>query len=274
MKDFYDSEKVVNSPISIIKDLFEHKELISLLVKNEITIRYKRSLLGLAWTLINPLIISTILWFVFITIFSSRLNSEIEFATYVFSGILIITFFSQGFNQVAESIQNNALILLKIYVPPQVFAFSAAIANALNFVFGLFALALVAFFTGDGISPFFGLTLIIVVAMTLLITGTGLIASVAYVRYSDFRNITAIVIMLLMYLSPVFYPKEILSSSILRIVELNPLTSFLDIFRDVFLGVNTSTLFDWIYVMSFSLIIFFIGSKMFARLWSSTIVMM
>ena len=273
-KEFYDSNDTQNSLLSIGSELFRYKELIVLLVRNEMKVRYKRSLLGLAWTLINPLITSIILWFVFISIFSARLPGEIEFAPYVFSGILLITFFSQGFNQAAESIEANVSILLKIYIPPQIFAFSAAIANAINFIFGLFALGIVSVVTGDGVSPYFLLTLVLVFAMTLLITGTGLLASIAYVRYSDFRNIIGIAIMLLMYISPVFYPKEILSPTMQNLVELNPLTSFLDVFRDVFLGTSSSNTFDWIYLLGISLVIFALGTRLFARVWPRTIVML
>jgi len=273
-KEFYDSNDTQNSLLSIGSELFRYKELIVLLVRNEIKVRYKRSLLGLAWTLINPLITSIILWFVFISVFSARLPGEIEFAPYVFSGILLITFFSQGFNQAAESIEANVSILLKIYIPPQIFAFSAAIANAINFIFGLFALGIVSVVTGDGVSPYFLLTLVLVFAMTLLITGTGLLASIAYVRYSDFRNIIGIAIMLLMYISPVFYPKEILSPTMQNLVELNPLTSFLDVFRDVFLGTSSSNTFDWIYLLGISLVIFTLGTRLFARVWPRTIVML
>lgn len=273
-KEFYDSNDTQNSLLSISSELFRYKELIVLLVRNEMKVRYKRSLLGLAWTLINPLITSIILWFVFISIFSARLPGEIEFAPYVFSGILLITFFSQGFNQAAESIEANVSILLKIYIPPQIFAFSAAIANAINFIFGLFALGIVSVVTGDGVSPYFLLTLVLVFAMTLLITGTGLLASIAYVRYSDFRNIIGIAIMLLMYISPVFYPKEILSPTMQNLVELNPLTSFLDVFRDVFLGTSSSNTFDWIYLLGISLVIFALGTRLFARVWPRTIVML
>lgn len=273
-KEFYDSNDTQNSLLSIGYELFRYKELIVLLVRNEMKVRYKRSLLGLAWTLINPLITSIILWFVFISIFSARLPGEIEFAPYVFSGILLITFFSQGFNQAAESIEANVSILLKIYIPPQIFAFSAAIANAINFIFGLFALGIVSVVTGDGVSPYFLLTLVLVFAMTLLITGTGLLASIAYVRYSDFRNIIGIAIMLLMYISPVFYPKEILSPTMQNLVELNPLTSFLDVFRDVFLGTSSSNTFDWIYLLGISLVIFALGTRLFARVWPRTIVML
>jgi ABC-type polysaccharide/polyol phosphate export permease len=273
-KEFYDSNDTQNSLLSIGSELFRYKELIVLLVRNEIKVRYKRSLLGLAWTLINPLITSIILWFVFISVFSARLPGEIEFAPYVFSGILLITFFSQGFNQAAESIEANVSILLKIYIPPQIFAFSAAIANAINFIFGLFALGIVSVVTGDGVSPYFLLTLVLVFAMTLLITGTGLLASIAYVRYSDFRNIIGIAIMLLMYISPVFYPKEILSPTMQNLVELNPLTSFLDVFRDVFLGTSSSNTFDWIYLLGISLVVFALGTRLFARVWPRTIVML
>jgi len=270
----YDSLENRSTIHRALQELIEWRELIVLLVKNEMSVRYKRSFLGLAWTLLNPLLISLILWFVFINAFASRLPAGTEFAPYVFSGVLLLNFFSQGFNQTAESIQVNVGILLKIYVPPQVFAFSSALANALNFVFGLFALTFVSILTGDGISIYFPLAAFVILAMLLLISGAGLFAAAVYVRYSDFRNIFSIFLTLLMYLSPVFYPKEILSSSMLFFVNLNPLTSFLDVFRSVFSNTGVATFGDWAYMSAFSCVIFILGLRFFLRKWPQTVVMM
>lgn len=269
----YDSSANRSTIRRALQELIEWRELIFLLVKNEISVRYKRSFLGLAWTLLNPLLISLILWFVFINAFASRLPTGTEFAPYVFSGVLLLNFFSQGFNQSAESIQVNVGILLKIYVPPQVFAFSSALANALNFVFGLFALAFVSTLTGDGISAYFPLAALVILAMLLMVSGAGLFAAAVYVRYSDFKNIFSIFLTLLMYLSPVFYPKEILSTSMLFLVNLNPLTSFLDVFRSVFSNTGVATFGDWAYMSAFSCAIFILGLRFFLRKWPQTVVM-
>lgn len=270
----YDS----NSQGRIFSDTFrafwDYRNLITLLVKRDITVRYKRSFFGLLWTLLNPLLTSLVLWFVFITIFSARLPDGTQFAPYVLSGVLLVTFFTQGFNQAADAIAQGSGILMKVYVPPQVFAFAGAVSNAVNFCFGLFALAFISLFTGDGISYFSPLTIVIIVSMTMYITGLGLLVSIAYVRYDDTRSIFSILISFMMYLSPIFYPKEILSGEMLAVVNVNPLTSFLDIFRYVFSNTGTATWADWVYMISFSVVILFIGIRSFAKAWPRMVVML
>ena len=273
-KEVYDSQARGKVFADTFRAFWDYRELIILLVKRDIAVRYKRSFLGLLWTLLNPLLTSLVLWFVFIEIFSARLPDGTQFAPYLLAGVLLVTFFTQGFNQAADSIAQGSGILMKIYVPPQVFAFAGAVSNAVNFCFGLFALAFISLVTGDGISLFFPVTVVIILFMLMYVTGLGLLVSVAYVRYDDTRSIFAILISFMMYLSPIFYPKEILSETMLRIVNINPLTSYLDVFRYVFSNTGSASWGDWVYMSSFSVVVLFLGIRSFAKAWPRTVVMM
>ena len=254
--------------------LWKHRDLIQILVKRDIAVRYKRSSLGLLWTLLNPLLTSLVLWFVFITIFSARLPDGTQFAPYLLAGVLTVTFFTQGFNQAADSIAQGAGILTKVYVPPQVFAFAGAISNAVNFLFGLVALAFISLITGDGISYQAPLTIIMIACMLMYVTGLGLMVAILYIRFDDTRSIIAILISFMMYLSPIFYPKEILSDRMLTIVNANPLTSYLDVFRHVFSDTGMATINDWLYMGLSSVLIFIIGIRVFSKAWPKTAVML
>ena len=273
-KEVYDSQARGKVFADTFRAFWRYRELIVILVKRDFAVRYKRSFLGLIWSLLNPLLTSLVLWFVFIEIFSARLPGGTQFAPYLLAGVLLVTFFTQGFNQAADSIAQGSGILMKIYVPPQVFAFAGAVSNAVNFCFGLFALAFISLITGDGISMLFPLTVVIILFMLMYVTGLGLLVSVAYVRYDDTRSIFAILISFMMYLSPIFYPKEILSETMLRIVNINPLTSYLDVFRYVFSNTGSASWGDWVYMSSFSVVILFIGIRSFAKAWPRTVVMM
>jgi ABC-2 type transport system permease protein len=273
-REIYDSQAKEKVFADTFKAFWDHRELIALLVKRDIAIRYKRSFLGLLWTLLNPLLTSLVLWFVFINIFSARLPDGTEFAPYLLAGVLLITFFIQGFNQAADSIAQGSGILMKIYVPPQVFAFAGALSNAVNFCFGLFALAFVSYITAAGVALSFPLTILVIFFMLIYITGLGLLVSIAYVRYDDTRSIFAILISFMMYLSPIFYPKEILSGTMLEVVNANPLTSFLDVFRYVFSGTGSASWADWAYMAGVSITVLFIGIRSFAKAWPRTVVMM
>lgn len=273
-KEIYDSQARGKVFADTFKAFWDYRELILLLVKRDIAVRYKRSLLGLLWTLLNPLLTSLVLWFVFINIFSAKLPDGTQFAPYLLAGVLLVTFFSQGFNQAADSIALGSGILMKIYVPPQVFAFAGAVSNAVNFCFGLFALAFISLITGDGVSIFFPATILVIFSMLMYVTGLGLLVSIAYVRYDDTRSIFAILISFMMYLSPIFYPKEILGETMLAVVNANPLTSFLDVFRYVFSNTGSASWADWAYMGGFSAFILIMGIRSFAKAWPRTVVMM
>jgi ABC-2 type transport system permease protein len=273
-KEIYDSQARGRVFADTFRAFWDYRELIRLLVKRDIAVRYKRSFLGLLWTLLNPLLTSLVLWFVFITIFSAKLPDGTQFAPYLLAGVLLITFFTQGLNQAADSIAQGSGILMKIYVPPQVFAFAGAVSNAVNFCFGLFALAFISLITGDGISLLAPLTVVVILCMLMYLTGLGLLVSIAYVRYDDTRSIFAILISFMMYLSPVFYPKEILSGTMLNVVNANPLTSCLDVFRFVFSNTGSASWADWVYMVGFSTVILFLGIRSFAKAWPRMVVMM
>jgi ABC-2 type transport system permease protein len=273
-KEIYDSQARGKVFADTFKAFWDYRELILVLVKRDIAVRYKRSLLGLMWTLLNPLLTSLVLWFVFINIFSTKLSGGTQFAPYLLAGVLIVTFFSQGLNQAADSIALGSGILMKIYVPPQVFAFAGALSNAVNFCFGLFALTFISLITGDGISLFFPATILVITSMLMYVTGLGLLVSIAYVRYDDTRSLFAILISFMMYLSPIFYPKEILNDTMLTVVNANPLTSFLDVFRYVFSNTGSASWADWAYMGGFSAFILIMGIRSFAKAWPRTVVMM
>ena len=273
-KEIYDSQARGKVFADTFKAFWDYRELILVLVKRDIAVRYKRSLLGLMWTLLNPLLTSLVLWFVFINIFSTKLSGGTQFAPYLLAGVLIVTFFSQGFNQAADSIALGSGILMKIDVPPQVFAFAGALSNAVNFCFGLFALTFISLITGDGISLFFPATILVITSMLMYVTGLGLLVSIAYVRYDDTRSLFAILISFMMYLSPIFYPKEILNDTMLAVVNANPLTSFLDVFRYVFSNTGSASWADWAYMGGFSASILIMGIRSFAKAWPRTVVMM
>jgi len=274
MSNIYDSSARSNYFSELTTYLWKQRDLINLLVKRDISVRYKRSVLGLLWTMLNPLLTSLVLWFVFVTIFKPKLEDGTQFAPYVLSGVLLMTFFNQGFLSATESISNGVGILQKVYVKPQVFAVSATLSNAINFLLGLLALVFVTFLVGDGISILAPLTILMVISMLGLTIGLALMTSILFIRFDDSKNIVAIALQLLYYLTPIFYPKNILSENVRFIVSINPLTSYLDVFRYVFANTGTATLFDWAYMFGSSVIILFLGLAVFKRSWSKSVVMM
>jgi len=252
----------------------KYAQLIRLLVGRELTLRYKRSVIGIGWTLLNPMLTSFVLWVVFSFVFASRLPGTQQYAPYLMAGILINSFFNQGVTLSAESIANNGTVLTKIYVPPQVFPISTAMAGLVNFFIGMIPLAIVCLISGQNIAWTMPLVLIVGVCLALLTAGIGLTLSILYIRFDDSRNIVNVMLMILMYFTPVFYPISILSERLQKIIVLNPLTSYLDVFRWAFSNNAVVTLSDWIYMISTSLISIGIGTFVFKKYWPRTVAML
>jgi ABC-type polysaccharide/polyol phosphate export permease len=252
----------------------KYAQLIRLLVNRELTLRYKRSVIGIGWTLLNPMLTSFVLWVVFSFVFASRLPGTQQYAPYLMAGILLNTFFNQGVTFSAESIASNGSILTKIYVPPQIFPISTALAGLVNFFIGMIPLSIVCLISGQAIAWTMPLVLIVGVCLALLTSGIGLTLSILYIRFDDTRNIVGVLLMILMYFTPIFYPISILSERLQMIVSFNPLTSYLDIFRWAFSDNATASLFDWSYMLSTSLVSILIGTFVFKRFWPRTVAML
>ena len=248
--------------------------LIRLLVSRELTLRYKRSVIGIGWTLLNPMLTSFVLWVVFSFVFASRLPSGQQFAPYLMAGILLNTFFNQGLMQAAESIASNGGVLTKIYVPPQVFAISATLAGLVNFAIGLLPLAIVVFISGQMLAWTLPLVLIVGLCMTLMVAGLGLLCSILFIRFDDTRNIVSVLLMILMYLTPIFYPISVMNNTMQNIIKWNPLTSFLEIFRWAFSNNASPTLFNWVYMLISTVFFLWLGIYNFKKHWPRMVAML
>jgi ABC-type polysaccharide/polyol phosphate export permease len=252
----------------------KYAQLIRLLVGRELTLRYKRSVIGIGWTLLNPMLTSFVLWVVFSFAFGNRLIDGQQFAPYLMAGVLLNTFLNQGTWLAAESIASNSEILTKIYVRPELFTIGAAISGFINFLIGLIPLAIVVYISGQTLAWTLPLVLIVALCMTLFVAGLGLFLSTLFVRFDDTRNIVGVLLMIALYITPVFYPISILSPTMQTFINANPITSYLEIFRWSFSGNASPTLLDWAYMLSTSVVVLLIGSLVFKKYWPRTVAML
>lgn len=249
-------------------------QLLRLLVQQELTLRYKRSVIGIGWTLLNPMLTSFVLWIVFSFLFAGKLQSGQQFAPYLMAGILLSTFFNQGLLQAANSIAANGGILTKVAVPPKIFAFAASLAAYINFLIGLVPLAIVVYISGQSLSLYLPIVFLMGIFLALFVAGIGLALSVIFIRFDDSKNIINVLLLILIYLTPVFYPLSILSEQMQRIVGFNPLTSYLDVFRWGFSNNATATIGDFIYLSVTGIFFFILGSYVFKKYWPRTVSML
>jgi len=249
-------------------------QLIRLLVGRELTLRYKRSVIGIGWTLLNPMLTSLILWWVFSFIFASRLPDGTQFAPYLMAGVLVLTFINQGIQSAADAIAGNGSILTKVYVRPQIFTISSALASLVNFAIGMLPFVVVVYISGQHIVWTFPLVFVVGFFLALMIAGIGLMFSILYIRFDDARNIVALLLMILTYLTPIFYPINVLSESMQNVVNANPFTSYLNCIRWAASNNSEATLTNWIVVVLTGLITPIIGSLVFKKFWPRTVAML
>jgi ABC-type polysaccharide/polyol phosphate export permease len=190
------------------------------------------------------------------------------------AGIVLNSFFNQGLMISAESIASNSGVLTKIYVPPQIFPISVALAGLVNFFIGLIPLAIVVYISGQSLALTFPLVIIVGFFLALLVAGLGLAFSLLFIRFDDTKNIVGVSLLILMYLTPIFYPISILNERMQSIVKLNPLTSYLDCFRWAFSNNAVATLNDWLYMGATGIFAILFGTYMFKKFWPRTVAML
>lgn len=268
----YDSAQLRTPIVSELRNLWVYRGLIRLLVTRDLTTRYKRSVLGVWWTLLNPLLTTGVMWLVFGVVIGSRFGQTSEpYVVYLLSGVIMMTFFSQGFLATAAAIAGAGGILTKVYVPAEVFAFATAISAAVNFLISFGALVLVQLWAGVGIPPSFLLVPVPIILMLSLIVGLGLTLAALAVYFYDILDLSRVLVQLVYYLTPVFWTLAIVPERLHWAMRANPLFSYLEMFRDLgYRGVIPPT-WMWLVTASTSLVFLGVGVWLFGRSWKTLV---
>lgn len=270
----YDSALARRPLISEFQNLWTYRGLVRLLVNRELTVRYKRSALGVWWTLLNPLLTTAIMWVVFGQIFGGGrfgTTGDEPYVLYLLAGVLFITFFGQGLLATGAAITGSSSILTKVYVPAEVFSFATSIAGAANFLISVIPLLAVQLIVGTGVPWTIVLAPIPVAAMLALVTGLGMLVAAAAVRFYDVVELTRVGVTLLTYATPVFYPVSIIPERFLPFVYANPLYSYLEVFRSLMYRGDIPPLWQWAMVIGSALLALAFGVWFFSRSWRSMV---
>lgn len=218
--------------------------------------KYKRTILGMAWSILSPLISLLIMWLVFNNFFGTNMN---HYVIYLFAGQLIFSYFSDATNLGMNALVSNASIFTKINVPKYLFLFSQNVSSLINF--GLTLLIFFTFVALDGI-PFswkFFLLIYPVVCLIIFNLGIGLILSALFVFFRDMQYLWGILTQLIMWLSAIFYTIDSYDEIIQDAFLLNPIYVYIEYFRIVVLNGEIPTLQFHLLAAAFALIAFVIG---------------
>ncbi len=217
------------------RELYRGRELLYFLVWRDIKIRYKQTVLGVAWAVLQPLFMMVIFTIVFGR-FAGIPSEGFPYAVFVFAGLLPWTFFSNGVTQGGQCLISQQHLLTKIYFP-RLFVPTAAVGAFwidLLISFGLFAVIMAVYQTPPSASiVFLPLPLVLTVLATL---GASYTLAALTVQYRDFRYIIPFLVQALMYVSPVIYPVNLLPDRYRWFLALNPMTGIIEGYRSAILG--------------------------------------
>jgi ABC-2 type transport system permease protein len=212
----------------IVKDTYRYRELIWSLALKELKLRYKRSVLGFLWALLNPALMMAVLTLVFSTIL--RFNIP-HYAIFLLSVLLPWTFFSQSLTYAAECIVGNGELIKKVAVPKLVFPIAAVVSNVINLLLSLIPMVLLVLAMRH---PFYGTWLYLPVPMLALVLftlGMTCFFAAANVFYRDVSHILQVVLSAWFYFTPIIYALDFVPAHLRWLFKLNPIIYELNGFR-------------------------------------------
>jgi lipopolysaccharide transport system permease protein len=223
-------KKTYNRILTFLK----YRELFFQLVTRDIKKKYRRSILGYLWSVLNPLLTMVVLVIVFSNMFSRGVPN---FPVYLLTGQLLFNFMVVSTSRSLSSVVSNASILRKIYVPKYIFTLSVVTSELITFFFSMGALIIVILFTGAPVTWRYFFTLIPIIELYVFSIGVGLFLAQAYVFFRDIEYIWSVITTAWLYLSAIFYPITILPENIHYIVtNFNPMYFYITMFRNFTIG--------------------------------------
>jgi ABC-2 type transport system permease protein len=264
----YDSARRSPLLVTELANFWRYRKLVRLLVMRDVLARYKRSLLGIWWTLLNPLLTMTVMWLVFSRIFRFTAGvTGVPFVIYLLAGVIVLIFFQQGVESVASSIVLNTGVLTKVYVPAEMFSLSAGLAAAINLVLSTIPLLIFQVVLGVGIPWTIVLVPLPILALLCLVVGMGLVVASIAVRFHDMLDFNRVILVLIGYLTPTFYPVSILPPALHHVIVFNPVYHDLNLFRNLIYAGSLSSWQTWLAAFGSGIIVLAFGLWIFARSW-------
>jgi ABC-type polysaccharide/polyol phosphate export permease len=258
--EIYDSSQRPHPLIEELIALLKYKELVVQFVSRSIKTRYKRSVLGVVWTLLNPLLTTIILTIVFSSVFRFQME---HYAVYVLSGLLTWNFFSSTTSAAMGEMVWSGNLLSRIYVPKSVFAVSAIGTGLVNLVFSLIPLILIAVFLRVPIRPALLVLPIAIVLLSLFALGVGLLLATAAVYFADMVPVYNVLLTIWMYATPIIYPIEVVPPHLAWILKLNPLYYLLETLRKPLFEGVTPDFQTWLIAAGSAFLALILGGLIF-----------
>lgn len=249
--------------LSFFVPFISYKYLLSQLITREIKARYKQSILGYAWVILNPLVQLLVYSFVFSVVFRFPTNG-IPYAVFLFVGLLPWIYLQNSVSSATLTLVDNAELLRKVYFPREIFIYSIIVARGVDFLFASIVMIAFILFYQVPLSTTAILIVPLLLIQILLMTGLSLILSSFNLFYRDIQYLVNLLLMLWMYLSPIVYPLSMVPGKYIFIYKLNPIVGIVEGYRSALFNYP----FDYgtiLWSLITSLLIFLIGFIIFKR---------
>lgn len=216
-----------------IKMFQKYKDLIKELVVRDVKLKYRRSVLGYVWSILNPLLIMIVMTVVFSAMFKRNIEN---YPVYLLCGRMTYDFFTTSTNAAMRSVTGNAALMKKTYIPKYIFTVAKVTSSMVDYIFSLGALFIVMIATRAPFHPTILLLPLVFAQIYLFCTGLGFLLAELHVFFRDIQYIYRAITVAWLYMTPIFYPIEQLPSSVGMMIKLfNPLYYYVAQMRDLVL---------------------------------------
>lgn len=247
---------------NIVINFKKYSFLMSQMISRDFKVKYKRSVLGVLWSLLYPLLMMGVMAIVFSQMF--RFNMEgVNYLVYLLSGLIMFNYFSEASNNAMTSIVSNFSLMTKVYIPKYIFPLSKCLFVGINFLLSLIPLLLIIFITGEQINIYYLLLPYAFICLFLFTVGVGFIMATISVFLRDMFYIYGIIMTIWNYFTPIFYDLSILPENLRVIFKFNPLYQFINFVRTILLEARIPSLDSFLWCGGYAVIVCLIGCLVF-----------
>lgn len=246
--------------ITRLKGFYRYRVLLRELVNRDFKLKYRRSILGYAWSLLNPLFTMLVMTAVFSNIFRYSID---KFPVYFLLGQVMWSFYSEATSIAMTSVFGNAELIKKVYVPKYMFPLSKTCFSFINLFCSLGAVVIVMLIQKVWLTKTIILLPLLFLYAFLIAFGMGMLLSVAAVYFRDLLHLYSVILTAQMYLTPLFYPVDILPEWVFKVVQWNPVYYLVNYFREIALYGTWPSLRENLICLAFGVGLSLIGILVF-----------
>jgi len=259
--------QIINLP-ALIHNLYAHREVIRILSWRDFQARFRGSIGGVLWPIIQPLFMMVIYTLVFSTFLKVRFGSSdspFTFAVYLLCGLLPWNAFSEGLSLSSNLIRTNQNLVKRVVFPLEVLPLNITLVAIFQQLIGMALLLPLSILVTNRINWTILLVPLVLLAQMLFCTGINWLWTSLSVFIPDLRQFTALLVMMLMFITPIFYPEDTIPARAQFLIEFNPMARIIHMYRSIFMEGMVPDLFSSLITFLICLVFFLVGYFVFVR---------